>query len=107
MCPSSFPAPLWTMSAPPPPYRAGSRPREASDWSHDPAAQEVELFESSRERENYDNLADLYAVILATEHLERSFARDAITREEVRAVSAGTVKSHGSGMLVCLFGRSE
>lgn len=47
--------------------------------------QEVELYESSKEREAYDNLADLYAVILATEHLERAYARDAITREEVGA----------------------
>ena len=44
---------------------------------------EIKLFESSREREYYDNLADLYTVILATEHLERAFARDAITRMEV------------------------
>ena len=46
--------------------------------------EEIELFESSREREHYDNLADLYAVIVATEHLERAYARDAITRVEVR-----------------------
>ena len=43
----------------------------------------IELFESSRERESYDNLADLYAIIFATERLERAYARDAITREEV------------------------
>jgi len=42
----------------------------------------IELFESSRERESYDNLADLYAIIFATERLERAYARDAITREE-------------------------
>jgi len=42
----------------------------------------IELFESSRERENYDNLADLYAIIFATERLERAYARDAITRDE-------------------------
>lgn len=44
---------------------------------------EIELFESSREREHYDNLSDLYAIIIATEHLERAYARDAITRVEV------------------------
>ena len=49
--------------------------------------EEIELFESSRERERYDNLADLYAVIVATEHLERAYARDAITRVEVRKKS--------------------
>ena len=43
----------------------------------------IELYESSRERETYDNLADLYAIIFATERLERAYARDAITRDEV------------------------
>lgn len=43
---------------------------------------EIELFESSKEREAYDNLADLYTIILATEHLERAYARDAITQKE-------------------------
>jgi len=42
----------------------------------------IELFESSREREKLDNLADLYAIIFATERLERAYARDAITRDE-------------------------
>lgn len=49
---------------------------------NDDSFTEIELFESSREREHYDNLADLYAVILATEHLERAYVRDAITKEE-------------------------
>lgn len=50
--------------------------------SVDEGGMEVNLFESSKEREHYDNLADLYAIILATEHLERAYARDAITRVE-------------------------
>ena len=44
---------------------------------------EIELFESLKEREAYDNLADLYTIILATEHLEKAYARDAITQKEV------------------------
>jgi len=43
----------------------------------------IRLFESSRERETYDSMADLYTIILATEHLERAYARDAITKKEV------------------------
>ena len=31
----------------------------------------------------YDNLGDLYTIILATESLERAYARNAVTREEV------------------------
>jgi ESCRT-I complex subunit VPS28 len=42
----------------------------------------VELFETSRERQAYDDQASLYAIIVATEHLERSFARDAVSDKE-------------------------
>ena len=59
-----------------------SRQNKNSSLTND-EEDEIQLFESSREREYYDNLADLYTVILATEHLERAFARDAITRMEV------------------------
>ena len=67
---------------PPPPAYTSASQRTVTE---DPQEQEVELYESYKEREAYDNLADLYAVILATEHLERAYARDAITREEVSA----------------------
>lgn len=43
---------------------------------------EVELFRNSRERQAYDDQATLYAIILATEHLERAYARDAVTQLE-------------------------
>lgn len=44
--------------------------------------EEVELYRSSKERQAYDDQATLYAIILATEHLERAYARDAITQKE-------------------------
>ncbi|KAL3916142.1 MAG: hypothetical protein SGILL_005317 [Bacillariaceae sp.] len=44
--------------------------------------EEVELYSSSRERQAYDDQATLYAIILATEHLERAYARDAVSAEE-------------------------
>ena len=40
----------------------------------DTAGETVELFETSRERQQYDDQASLYAIIVATEHLERAFA---------------------------------
>jgi len=43
---------------------------------------EIPLYETSREREAYDEQANLYAIITATEHLERAFARDAIDEKE-------------------------
>ena len=45
--------------------------------------QEIELYSNSRERQQYDEQANLYAIITATEHLERAYAKDDITREEV------------------------
>ena len=45
---------------------------------------EIELYDSSQERHLYDNYADLYAIIMTTESLERAYARNAVTRDEVR-----------------------
>lgn len=51
-------------------------------FEDDHDAHEIELFDSGRERETYDNLGDLYSIIMATESLERAYARNAVTREE-------------------------
>ena len=40
------------------------------------------LFSNARERRQYDDLADLYAIIKATEHLEKAYAMDAIKNDE-------------------------
>lgn len=42
----------------------------------------IELFESSRERQKYDDQASLYAIIVATEHLERAFSRDSVSDKD-------------------------
>jgi ESCRT-I complex subunit VPS28 len=39
---------------------------------------EVPLYQNGREREELDEQANLFSIIMATEHLERAFARDAI-----------------------------
>lgn len=46
--------------------------------------EEIDLYTTSRERQAYDEQANLYAIIMATEHLERAYARDDITQVEVR-----------------------
>jgi len=43
------------------------------------AMKEVKLINNNKEREMYDNLADLYAIIKTLEHLEKAFFRDAIS----------------------------
>ncbi|KAJ3092497.1 hypothetical protein HK102_006691 [Quaeritorhiza haematococci] len=58
---------------------ASSSPRHPNDGSLDT---EVRLFTTNKEREKYDNMADLYGIIVATEHLERAYIRDAITPQD-------------------------
>ena len=53
-----------------------------TSYQDDDEIEEVELYQSSRERQAYDDQATLYAIILATEHLERAYARDAVTQQE-------------------------
>ena len=48
----------------------------------DPLDEEIPLYEKSREREAYDEQANLFAIIMATEHLERAYARDAISHKQ-------------------------
>ena len=43
---------------------------------------EIPLYHNSREREILDEKANLFAIILATEHLEKAFARDAISQKD-------------------------
>ena len=40
---------------------------------------EVKMYESSKERKGLDDLADLFAIIKATEALEAAYSRDACT----------------------------
>lgn len=54
-------------------------------FEDDSEAIEIDLFDSGREREMYDNLGDLYSIIMATECLERAYARNAVTRDEYTA----------------------
>ena len=39
---------------------------------------EVPLYENTRERRRLSDMADFYAIIKATEHLEKAYARDAV-----------------------------
>jgi len=53
----------------------------------EPEMEEIELYSNAKERQAYDDQANLYAIIIATEHLERAYARDDISREEVSVLS--------------------
>ncbi|KAI1295451.1 Vacuolar protein sorting-associated protein 28 -like protein [Halotydeus destructor] len=47
--------------------------------------EEARLFRTSREREKYDNLADLYAVINSLQALEKAHIKDCVTPKEYTA----------------------
>ncbi|XP_023012239.1 vacuolar protein sorting 28 [Leptinotarsa decemlineata] len=44
--------------------------------------EEVKLYHNAREREKFDSLADLYAVINTLQHLEKAYIRDCVTPKE-------------------------
>lgn len=46
---------------------------------------EVKLYRHARERERYDNMADLYALISTLQHLEKAYIWDCITPKEYTA----------------------
>ncbi|RYQ82382.1 hypothetical protein Ahy_B10g100968 [Arachis hypogaea] len=48
----------------------------------DPSVMEVKLWNDKCEREMYDNFAELYAIVKATERLEKAYVRDVITPED-------------------------
>lgn len=47
--------------------------------------EEVKLYRTAREREKYDNMADLYAVINTLQSLEKAYIRDAVLPKEYTA----------------------
>lgn len=47
--------------------------------------EEVKLYRTAREREKYDNMADLYAVINTLQSLEKAYIRDAVLAREYTA----------------------
>jgi ESCRT-I complex subunit VPS28 len=53
-----------------------------SSGSSRPKFSEIKMYENTKERDNFERLADLYSIIKATELLEAAYARDAITPNE-------------------------
>ncbi|XP_059151873.1 vacuolar protein sorting-associated protein 28 homolog [Physella acuta] len=47
--------------------------------------EEVKLYRTTKEREKYDNMADLYAVINTLQSLEKAYIRDAVLAKEYTA----------------------
>jgi ESCRT-I complex subunit VPS28 len=45
----------------------------------------VKLYNNTKEREMYENMADLYSIIKTVEHLEKAYIRDSISAAEYLA----------------------
>jgi len=63
----------WTPPVPSPP---------SSVTTGQPMQPEIKLSTNNKEREMYDNMADLYSIIKTTDHLEKAFIRDSISAKE-------------------------
>ncbi|RZF43581.1 hypothetical protein LSTR_LSTR008094 [Laodelphax striatellus] len=56
-----------------------------SDSKRPELFEDVKLFRNAREREKYENMADLYAVINTLQNLEKAYIRDCVTAKEYTA----------------------
>eukprot|EP01112_Ceratiomyxa_fruticulosa_P011349 TRINITY_DN306_c0_g1_i1.p1 TRINITY_DN306_c0_g1~~TRINITY_DN306_c0_g1_i1.p1 ORF type:complete len:265 (+),score=48.84 TRINITY_DN306_c0_g1_i1:68-796(+) len=72
-----------TFNEPPPPYGSQSNlPRPSSTPTMQQNRDPVKLFNTNKEREMYDNMADLYSLIKTMEYLEKAFLRDSISAKD-------------------------
>ncbi|KAK2167475.1 hypothetical protein LSH36_27g05001 [Paralvinella palmiformis] len=64
---------------------AGLPSTTAQDGNRSELYEEVKLYRNNREREHYDNMADLYAVINTLQCLEKAYIKDVVTSKEYTA----------------------
>lgn len=56
------------------------------------------MFTNNKERDKYDNMADLYSIIVLMEHLEKAFIRDSITADEYTPQCANLIAKYKTTM---------
>ncbi|XP_063688304.1 vacuolar protein sorting-associated protein 28 homolog [Bolinopsis microptera] len=61
---------------------SGRRHERRFDTNRPELYEEVKLFRNAREREKYDNMADLFALIQTLQCLEKAYIKDALTAKE-------------------------
>jgi ESCRT-I complex subunit VPS28 len=79
MIPTAIPQSASALPIPPLPLGAGGVQQQHKAPA--PPKEEVKLHMTARDREMYDNQADLYAIIKTMEHLEKAYVKDAISAE--------------------------
>ncbi|XP_037069089.1 vacuolar protein sorting-associated protein 28 homolog [Pollicipes pollicipes] len=60
--------------------------------------EEVKLYRNAREREKYDNMADLYAVINTLQNLEKAYIKDRVTPKEYTAACSKLLVQYKAAM---------
>ncbi|SAL99977.1 hypothetical protein [Absidia glauca] len=60
--------------------------------------EEIRLFTNNKDREKYDNMADLFSIIVLMEHLEKAFIRDSITPIEYTPQCANLIAKYKTTM---------
>jgi len=60
--------------------------------------EEMRLFTNNKDRDKYDNMADLYSIIVLMEHLEKAYIRDSITAEEYTPQCANLIAKYKTAL---------
>ncbi|RGB39251.1 VPS28 domain-containing protein [Rhizophagus diaphanus] len=60
--------------------------------------EEVRLYTNNKDREKYENLADLYAIIVTMEHLEKAYVRDSVTADEYTQACARLIAQYKTAL---------
>ncbi|KAI8090036.1 VPS28 protein-domain-containing protein [Halteromyces radiatus] len=60
--------------------------------------EEIRLFTNNKDRDKYDNMADLFSIIVLMEHLEKAFIRDSITPNEYTPQCANLIAKYKTTM---------
>lgn len=63
-----------------------------------PSKMEVKLYSSNKEREQYENMADIYAIFVAMEGLEKAYIRDAVTADKYTPACAKLIAQFKTAM---------
>jgi len=55
--------------------------------------EEVRLYRTVKDREEIDNLAELYSIFVATENLEKAYVRDLVSSDQYYHNSANSLRN--------------
>mmetsp|Transcript_30035 Transcript_30035/g.36983 ORF Transcript_30035/g.36983 Transcript_30035/m.36983 type:complete len:189 (+) Transcript_30035:641-1207(+) len=69
---------------PPPSYQQQSQTATGTNnvKSQEDTNKEIRLYKNAKDRRRFEDMADLYAVIKTTQHLEKAYIRDAVSADD-------------------------